>query len=182
MSNLFLISILRTVSTFSFCPLNKCLCQFHRKQNSGLLTTLCHKISNSISIESRNTQCCTCPSNPIFLLWHLACSYNSCWILHVTRKTGWKQRSDLGCEATRGLRGDTVTRWCYSNLFGRQSYAETEGLMTQSTWSEFGSWHYVLPPSICMPLKSWMETAQETSKKIIQGPGTKMAFCPYRKV
>lgn len=161
----------------------KCaLCQFHRKQNSGLLTTLCHKISNSISIESCNTQCCTCPSNPIFLLWHLACSYNSCWILHVTRKTGWKQRSDLGCEATRGLRGDTVTRWCYSNLFGRQSYAETEGLMTQSTWSEFGSWHYVLPPSICMPLKSWMETAQETSKKIIQGPGTKMAFCPHRKV
>lgn len=92
------------------------------------------------------------------------------------RKTGWKQRSDLGCEATRGLCLDTVTRWCYSNLFGRQSYAETEGLMTQSTWSEFGSRRYVLPPSICMPLKSWMETAQETSKKLFRAQVQRWPF------
>lgn len=81
------------------------------------------------------------------------------------RKWGRNQRSDLGCETARGLGGDTVTRWCYSNLFGRQSYAETEGLMSQSSWSEFGCRHYVLPSSICMPLKSWMGTAQETGKK-----------------
>lgn len=80
------------------------------------------------------------------------------------------QRSNLGCETARGLGGDTVTRWCYSNLFGRQSYAETEGLMSQSSWSEFGCRHYVLPSSICMPLKSWMGTSQETSKKNYSGP------------
>lgn len=26
---------------------------------------------------------------------------------------------------------DAISRWCYSNLFGWQNYAETEGLMTQ---------------------------------------------------
>lgn len=52
--------------------------------------------------------------------------------MHVMRKWGRNQWSNLGCETARGLGGDTVTRWCYSNLFDRQSFAETEGLMSQS--------------------------------------------------
>ncbi len=104
-------------------------------------------------------------SHPSFRFGRFACSCNSSKSMHVMRKWGRKQRSNLGCETARGLGGDTVTRWCYSNLFGRQSYAETEGLMSQSSWSEFGCRHYVLPSTICMPLKSWMGTTQETSKK-----------------
>lgn len=106
--------------------------------------------------------------HPSFRFGQFACSCNSSESMHVMRKWGWNQRWNLGCETTSRLGGDTVTRWCYSNLFGRQSYAETEGLMSQSSWSEFGCRHYVLPSSICMPLKSWMGTTQETSKKLFR--------------
>ncbi len=92
------------------------------------------------------------------------------------RKWGWHRRSNLGRETARGLGGDTVTRWCYSNLFGRQSCAETEGLMSRSSWSEFGCRHCVLPSSICMPLKSWMGRAQETSKKLFRAEVQRWPF------
>lgn len=132
--------------------------------------------------DSCNIQSCVWKASPIFQIWSFGPLVRVIPAKVCMPMRKWNQRSNLGCETARGLGGDTVTRWCYSNLFGRQSYAETEGLMSQSSWSEFGCRQYVLPSSICMPLKSWMGTAQETSKKIIQGPGTKMAFCAYRKV
>ena len=73
-----------------------------------------------------------------------------------------KRASSLGCDTARGLGGDTVTRWCYSNLSGRQSYAETEGLMSQFIMEWI--WMCCRHPFACL-WKAWMGTAQETGKK-----------------
>lgn len=95
--------------------------------------------------------------------WTSSAFSSQIWHSCMQRERGKEnQTSSLGCDTARGLGGDTVTRWCYSNLPGRQSCAETEGLMSQFIME--GIWMCCRHPFACL-WKAWMGSAQETGKK-----------------
>lgn len=131
-SSLFLISILRTVSTFNVCVLwaYACLCQ-----NIWLSVYKVHRSDvffNCFSIRHWSVNGLSQPSSR---LWTVGLLVNSAKVC-----TSWESEDESGgqisdCESARGLGRDTVTRWCYSNLFGRQSCTRpNEPVIMKSIW------------------------------------------------